>query len=190
MQPSPEAPARNGAGDLTARARRLQDLVAEVEKVADPKMRRLLEDVLQASLQINAIGISRILEFLSKEGEPAKDALYRELLFDRTVRGLLLIHDLHPDSLEDRLDQALAKVLPYIQSHKGNVELVSLQDGVAKLRLEGTCKTCSSSTLTLELAVRGAIDEFCPDLLGFEVEGAEEDKVANPYTACASPAPA
>jgi len=35
--------------------------------------------------------------------------------------------------------------------------------------LEGTCKTCPSSTITLELAVRRAVEEACPDLAGFEV---------------------
>ena len=34
------------------------------------------------------------------------------------------------------------------------------------------CKSCASSTVTLELAIRHAIEEACPDLIGFEVEGA------------------
>jgi Fe-S cluster biogenesis protein NfuA len=197
MQPNPQTvppPPHpgNGAvapGDLTSHARKLQDLVVEMEGVADPRTRRLVEDILQTSLQISAVGLRRILEIVSDA--PAADTdTYGKLVSDRTVRGLLLIHDLHPDSLDVRMAQALAKVLPFIRSHKGNVELVSLHDGVAKLRLEGTCKTCSSSTLTLEIAVRAAIDEFCPDLLGFEVEGVEEEKVPAPYSTCAAPAPA
>jgi Fe-S cluster biogenesis protein NfuA len=182
MPPSPAS--TPAAGELTAGARHLQDLVAEIEGIADPRTRHLVEDVLKTSLQINALGITRVMEIVSR----VQNNPYDELLSDRTVRGLLLIHDLHPTSLEERMDQALAKVLPYIRSHKGNVELVSLRDGVAKLRLEGTCKTCSSSTLTLEIAVRAAIDEFCPDLLGFEVEGVEEEKVPAPDSACAAPA--
>jgi len=83
----------------------------------------------------------------------------------------LLVHGLHPVDLETRLHQALDKVLPYIHSHGGNVELISLIAGVAKLRLQGTCKTCPSSAITLELAVKAAVEEFCPDLLGMEVEG-------------------
>ena len=89
------------------------------------------------------------------------------------VSGLLLIHDLHPASLEARLHQALEKVRPYMESHGGNVELVSLENDFATLRLQGHCQTCASSAVTLELAVRNAIEEACPDLLGFEVEGAQ-----------------
>ena len=56
-------------------------------------------------------------------------------------------------------------------SHGGNVELLSLENEVARLRLQGACKTCPSSTITMELALRQAIEEACPDLAGFEVEG-------------------
>jgi Fe-S cluster biogenesis protein NfuA/nitrite reductase/ring-hydroxylating ferredoxin subunit len=83
----------------------------------------------------------------------------------------LLIHGLHPVSLEARLREALDKVRPYMKSHGGNVELVHLENDTARLRLDGACKTCPSSSATLELAVRQAVEEACPDLLGFEVEG-------------------
>jgi Fe-S cluster biogenesis protein NfuA len=196
MQPNPPSgtlppQSRNGSGkpgsDLNSRAKRLQELVAQIEGVGDPKTRNLAQEILHASFQINSAGLSRILEIVSGSEASSKET-YAELLSDPSVRGLLLIHDLHPVPIEQRMAQALAKVLPYIHSHGGNVELISLEDGVARLRLQGTCKTCSSSTLTLELAVRGAIDEFCPDLLGFEVEGVEDEKVPAPYATCAAPA--
>jgi len=89
----------------------------------------------------------------------------------------LLIHDLHPADLETRLRNALDEVRPYLQSHGGNVELISLTGQRARLRLQGTCKTCASSAITLELAIRHAIEEACPDLAGFEVEGIAEEQV-------------
>jgi nitrite reductase/ring-hydroxylating ferredoxin subunit len=47
------------------------------------------------------------------------------------------------------------------------------------LRLQGTCKSCASSAVTLELAIRHAIEEACPDLIGFEVEGMAEDQASS-----------
>ena len=47
---------------------------------------------------------------------------------------------------------------------------------IAHLRLEGSCKTCSASSSTLELAVRQALEEAAPDLEGMEVEGVFEDE--------------
>ena len=88
--------------------------------------------------------------------------------------GLLLIHGLHPVPLETRLREALEKVRPYMQSHGGNVELLSLDNDAARLRLLGHCKSCPSSAVTLELALKQAIEEACPDLLSFECEGVAE----------------
>ncbi len=56
-----------------------------------------------------------------------------------------MIHDLHPVPLEGRVHVALEQVRPYMESHGGNVELLSLDDGVARLRLEGSCSDCSAS---------------------------------------------
>ena len=56
------------------------------------------------------------------------------------MAGLLLIHDLYPVPLEERVAEALDTVRPYMESHGGDVELLGIEDGVAQLRLEGSCK--------------------------------------------------
>ena len=56
------------------------------------------------------------------------------------------------------------------------MELVRLEEGVAYLRLQGLCKSCPSSSATLDLAIRQAINEACPDLEKLEVEGVTESK--------------
>ena len=48
------------------------------------------------------------------------------------------------------------------------------------LRLEGSCKTCSASSSTLELAVRQALEQTAPDLVGMEVEGVVEPETTGP----------
>ena len=104
--------------------------------------------------------------------EPAvRDQLAEQLGEDPVVSTLLLIHDLHPVALEDRVQQALDSVRPYMESHGGNVELLSVQDGIARIHLRGSCSDCSASSVTLELAIKKALEEAAPDLLGLEVEG-------------------
>ena len=72
--------------------------------------------------------------------------------------------------------QALDSVRPYMESHGGNVELLGVEDGVARLRLEGSCKSCRASSSTLELAVRQALEAAAPDLEGMDVEGVLEEE--------------
>jgi Fe-S cluster biogenesis protein NfuA/nitrite reductase/ring-hydroxylating ferredoxin subunit len=132
---------------------------------------------MESVLGFYGTGLKRILQVVSEDG-PEGRKVFRDLIRDDVVKGLLLIHDLHPLNLEDRLLEALDKVRPYLKSHGGNVELISLENDVARLRLQGTCQSCASSSVTLELAIRHAIEQACPDLVHFEVEGVEQDKSA------------
>jgi Fe-S cluster biogenesis protein NfuA/nitrite reductase/ring-hydroxylating ferredoxin subunit len=98
---------------------------------------------------------------------------------DELVSHLLLLHGLHPLDLKTRVIMALEEVRPYLQSHGGNVELLGVKEGVARLRMKGSCSGCPSSTVTLRLAIEEAIQKTAPDLEGIEAEGvAEEPKPA------------
>ena len=95
-------------------------------------------------------------------------------------RRCCLIHDLHPIPLEQRVQDALDSVRPYMESHGGNVELLSLEHGVARIHLRGSCSDCSASSVTLELAIKQALEEAAPDLEGLEVEGMAPQTPADP----------
>lgn len=155
-------------------ARRLQELIEQIQRLPNPAGRALLQDCVQSLLAFYGEGLARILKHIRSAGVAGEDIL-REMLEDQAISGLLFIHGLHPVPLETRLRAALEKVRPYMQSHGGNIELLGFENDVARVRLEGTCKTCPSSVVTLELAVRRAVDEACPDLLGFEVIGTTGD---------------
>ena len=171
------SPAANPGDDINAHGERLQKLLAEVEALPYPGARELIQDCMESVLGFYGTGLKRILQVVSEDG-PEGRKVFRDLIRDDVVKGLLLIHDLHPLNLEDRLLEALDKVRPYLKSHGGNVELISLDNDVARLRLQGTCQSCASSSVTLELAIRHAIEQACPDLVHFEVEGVEQDKSA------------
>jgi Fe-S cluster biogenesis protein NfuA/nitrite reductase/ring-hydroxylating ferredoxin subunit len=158
------------ADDFVREGRHIQELVEKISAHPDPAAREMLEETLETVLSFYGHGLQRLLNLLEMQDTEGKQAL-AALLADPGLSGLLLIHGLHPVPLAERLQQALAKVRPYMESHGGDVELVALEDEHARLRLRGHCETCPSSTVTLELAVRAAIEEACPDLAGFEVEG-------------------
>jgi Fe-S cluster biogenesis protein NfuA len=105
-----------------------------------------------------------------------------------------MLHGLHPVPLETRVRAALDDVRPYLESHGGNVELLSLEGGVARLRLEGSCSGCPSSTVTLKLAIEDAIYKAAPDIAGVEADGAApaasgllQLEVAEPLRRCPAP---
>ena len=150
---------------------RVQDLLGSLDDIADPFAQQRVQELIGAVLELYGAGLDRILGVIADAGEaglPIRDAL----LDDGIVASLLLIHGLYPVPLEERVVQALDSVRPFLASHGGNVELISVEEGVARLQLQGSCNGCPSSAATLEHALRDAIDAAAPDLLGLEVEGA------------------
>ncbi|MGI8904157.1 MAG: NifU family protein [Solirubrobacteraceae bacterium] len=149
---------------------RVQDLQGRLESAGDPATRALAEELVSALVEMYGAGLERILGALFGAGEDG-EKIAAGLMDDQVVATLLLIHDLHPVPLEDRVHEALETVRPYMESHGGNVEFLSLERGIARIRLQGSCSDCSASSVTLELAIKQALEEAAPDLEGLEVEG-------------------
>jgi Fe-S cluster biogenesis protein NfuA/nitrite reductase/ring-hydroxylating ferredoxin subunit len=149
---------------------RVQELQEELEAAEEFVPRELAQELVSALVDMYGSGLERILASLAAAGSDGERAR-AQLAVDPFVATLLLIHDLHPVPLEERVQAALESVRPYMESHGGNVELLSLEDGVARISLRGSCSDCSASSVTLELAIKQALEEAAPDLDALEVEG-------------------
>ena len=150
---------------------RVEGLLDEVEHLADPAARESALELVQSLVELYGEALARVLERLDDEAVAA-------LAEDELVGHLMLLHDLHPEPLEARVRGALDEVRPYLASHGGDVELLGLDDGVARLRLEGTCNGCPSSTATLKLAIEEAIFKAAPEIETIDAEGAVEREPA------------
>ena len=98
--------------------------------------KEVAEDLVGAIVELYGEGLRRVVEALQR-GRHAGQEIHERLVEDGVVASLLLIHDLYPIDLETRVREALATVRPYMESHGGDVELLGLDDGVARLRLVG-----------------------------------------------------
>ena len=89
------------------------------------------------------------------------------------MASLLLVHGLHPHDVERRIEDALDSVRPYLGSHGGDVKLLGVVDDVVRLEFAGSCKSCPSSAVTLELTVEDAVRAAAPEIASIEVVAAE-----------------
>jgi Fe-S cluster biogenesis protein NfuA len=150
---------------------RVQDLLGSLDEIADPVAQARVQELVGTVLELYGAGLERILGVIADAGEGAIH-IRNALLDDGIVASLLLIHGLYPVPLEERIAEAVDSVRPFLASHGGGVEILSVEDGVARLRLQGSCNGCPASASTLEHALKEAIEEAAPDLLSLEVEGA------------------
>jgi Fe-S cluster biogenesis protein NfuA/nitrite reductase/ring-hydroxylating ferredoxin subunit len=158
---------------------RVQDLQERLDATGDAATREVADQLVSAVVQMYGAGLERIVDALTAAG-PDGRRIADALSEDELVATLLLIHDLHPVPLEDRVRAALDSVRPYMESHGGNVELLSVQDGVATIHLRGSCSDCAASAVTLELAIKQALEEAAPDLEGLEVLGVAAQTAGGP----------
>jgi Fe-S cluster biogenesis protein NfuA len=64
--------------------------------------------------------------------------------------------------MQDEVETVLDTIRPSLMADGGNVELVDIDDGVVKLRLIGSCSSCSSSTMTLKMGIERALKKAIP----------------------------
>jgi Fe-S cluster biogenesis protein NfuA/nitrite reductase/ring-hydroxylating ferredoxin subunit len=150
---------------------RVEELLGILQSQGGDATASAAEELVRLLLGLYGDGLSHIMAALHAEGAAGAPVLER-LLEDPLVESLLMLHDLHPLDVDTRIQRALDKVRPYLGSHAGGVTYLGVtEDGVAQLRLEGSCDGCASSTVTVQLAIKGAIEDAAPEVTEVVVEG-------------------
>jgi Fe-S cluster biogenesis protein NfuA/nitrite reductase/ring-hydroxylating ferredoxin subunit len=146
------------------------DTLLDASSAGGVVARERSEELVRLVADLYGAGLERVLELMHERGHLDEETL-DALAGDDLVASLLLVHGLHPYGVATRVEKALEGVRPYLGSHGGDVELLDVtDDGVVRLRLLGSCDGCASSSVTLKLAVEGAIQDAAPEISAIEVQ--------------------
>ncbi len=66
--------------------------------------------------------------------------------------------------LKERVEKSLDTIRPALMADGGNVELVDVEDGIVKVRLQGACGTCPSALMTLKQGIEVRVKEDVPEI--------------------------
>ena len=149
---------------------RIEELLSLLRPAGGEKAAAIAEELVGLLVGLYGDGLARVVAVLADRGGPGAEIL-AALTDDPLVESLLLLHDLHPLDVDARVQRALDQVRPYLGSHAGGVEYLGVTDGIARLRLEGSCNGCPSSTVTVRTAIEGAIMAAAPEVIEVAVEG-------------------
>lgn len=64
----------------------------------------------------------------------------------------------------ENVETVLDELRPYLMADGGNVEVVELDGPIVKLRLQGACGSCPSSTMTLRMGIERKLREMIPEI--------------------------
>jgi Fe-S cluster biogenesis protein NfuA len=158
---------------VAAMADRVEALLAGFGSVSSPRVaKEQAEELVRTIVGFYGAGLERVLTIVHDALDGRSELVFERLCDDKLVETLLCLHGLHPVPLDERVQNALDSVRPYLKSHEGGVEIVDVTGGVVTLRLEGNCKGCPSSTATVKLAVERAILERVPEIREVRAETA------------------
>ena len=62
------------------------------------------------------------------------------------------------------------KVKPAVANDGGDIKFLDYKDGVVKVKLQGSCSGCPSSTITLKRGVQNLLKHYIPDIKQVEAE--------------------
>ncbi|MEU2040835.1 NifU family protein [Nocardia niwae] len=144
------------------------ETLLEASSAGGALARERAEQLVRELVELYGAGLTRVVGLLDAEA-------VERLAGDDLVASLLLVHGLHPHDVDTRVRTALDSVRPYLGSHGGDVHLVEIVDGVVRLELAGSCKSCPSSSVTLELAVEDAVRAAAPEIESIEVVAAQTE---------------
>lgn len=66
--------------------------------------------------------------------------------------------------MEDKVKSVIEKIRPMLQRDGGDIQLVSVVNGVVKVKLAGACCGCPMSQMTLKAVVEREIKKAVPEV--------------------------
>jgi Fe-S cluster biogenesis protein NfuA len=72
------------------------------------------------------------------------------------------------ETIQQKVQKALDEVRPNIQMDGGDVELVAVEKGVVKVRLQGHCAGCPMSAMTLKQGIEAHLKRKVPEVVRVE----------------------
>lgn len=68
-----------------------------------------------------------------------------------------------------KIEEAIQSLRPYLEADGGDMTFVELTaDNIVKMRLHGSCQSCSMSNMTLKAGIEQAIKRAVPQVVAVE----------------------
>jgi Fe-S cluster biogenesis protein NfuA len=141
--------------------------------MSDPASRATSRELVQLLMELHGTGLEKMIEIVFHAGDRGQHIIDE---FARTplVGSLLILYGLHPEDLPTRVTRAVERIQPTLRKQGSDVELLAIDEGIVRVRIEAGGHACGSTVKNLRSTVEEAIYEAAPDITSLVVEGLEE----------------
>ncbi|MFL9992446.1 NifU family protein [Paraburkholderia sediminicola] len=155
---------------VAAQQRRIDELIAALEALDDPRAREPAKELLQVVLDLHTNGLARLMEIVADAGV-MDDAMVEAFERDAGVSALLLLHGLHPQDLPTRVSHAVDKMRPLLGAQGIQIELLDAAEEAVRVRVAGRLQGKHNSVGELQQEIERAIFEAAPEAMRVEIAG-------------------
>lgn len=159
--------------DFLEEMQQIGELVQQIESIADPAARASTKKLVQSIMDLHRRALENALDVVAAAGEPGMSIIDR-LGDDPLVSSVLILYGLHPEDLQARVTKAVDRIRPQLRKQGCEVELLDVNEGAIRVRVETGSHSCGSTAKTLQASLEGAIYDAAPDLTSLVIEGFEE----------------
>jgi Fe-S cluster biogenesis protein NfuA len=76
---------------------------------------------------------------------------------------------LNKQEISEKVNDALEQLRPFLHADGGDMELVEITDeAIVKVRLLGSCSSCTMSVMTLKAGLEDAVKKVAPEVMSVE----------------------
>ena len=150
--------------------RRVDELIGRVSALTDSEARTSALELVQAIMDMHGATVSRLLELLEGAGETGRSLLAR-IASDPMICGLLVLYGIHPVPLEQRVEQAVQKLVLQLRKSGTNVQVLGITDGVVRLDLAKDAHGLRYSPEKIKATIEQAIREAAPEVVEIVIDG-------------------
>jgi Fe-S cluster biogenesis protein NfuA len=152
--------------DAQKAGERVEALLAELGTQAGPQVAATAEELVSCLVELYGAGLAEMVRIIGEDAE-AGQRLMARLAGDPLVESLLLLHELHPMPIAERVRRAIDQVMPQLGAHAGTAEFAGLDEtGAVRIRLELTDHGRQAHAAAVQEALEQAVADAAPEASG------------------------
>jgi hypothetical protein len=155
-------------GEHGRAAARIQQLLEDLQSLAGQPVWQRVEELVQRLLQLYGAGLSRLVDELRAAGR-LEELLSRDAGGEDLLTHLLLLHELHPWPVAERVRRALDRARTQLEPQLGNFALLDVEAGRARVSLHNPPPLPAG--LSAERLLLRAVADAAPEVTTIQVEG-------------------
>lgn len=153
---------------------RLQGLLTALDGLSDPAAKSAARELVQVVIGLHALGLADLLAIVQEASSQPADTLLPKFAANPKVRGLLLLHDLHPEDLATRARKAVERLRPHLGVKGVRADLTGVEDNIVRISVTANGqKNQRPSATELRREIEDAVLEMVPDATDLVFEGLE-----------------